>query len=290
MEKWFIGIGIIILICIAEWMREIFTFRITKYEISSVKLKKLTEEKRIIFLSDLHNQCYGKNNDKLIQAIREQQPELILVGGDMVVGKQNQSTNIAEEFVCELCNIAPVYYANGNHEFRMKIYHEDFGDTYHQYKQKLEMSGVRFLENESIEYDLSGITIVIHGLEIPREGYRKFGKAHLDFQEITERIPKPEGNEYHILMAHNPLFMDLYKRWGADLILSGHLHGGVVRIPGVGGVITPQFRLFPKYSGELTVEEKTSIVVTKGIGTHTIPIRFLNPAEIVVLQLKGKTS
>ena len=130
--------------------------------------------------------------------------------------------------------------------------------------------------------------IQIHGLEIPREGYKKFRKTFVSLEQIEERIGKADSSKYQILLAHNPIYADTYLEWGADLILSGHLHGGIVRLPGLGGVITPQFRLFPKYSGELTVKEGKSVVVSKGLGTHTIKIRFLNPAEMVVLHLQGK--
>ena len=106
--------------------------------------------------------------------------------------------------------------------------------------------------------------------------------------QIEERIGKADFSKYQILLAHNPIYTDTYLDWGADLVLSGHLHGGIVRLPGLGGMITPQFRLFPKYSGELTVKDQQSVVVSKGLGTHTIKIRFLNPAEIVVLHLQGK--
>ena len=82
--------------------------------------------------------------------------------------------------------------------------------------------------------------------------------------------------------------MDLYKTWGADIILSGHIHGGVIRIPFIGGVISPQFRLFPKFSGEYKKQGNTSMIVSKGLGTHTIKVRFMNPAEIVVLHINGE--
>ena len=107
-------------------------------------------------------------------------------------------------------------------------------------------------------------------------------------EQIEERIGKADIAKYQILLAHNPIYTDTYLKWGADLVLSGHLHGGIVRIPGLGGVITPQFRLFPKYSGELTVKDGKSVVVSKGLGTHTIRIRFLNPADVIVLHFQGK--
>ena len=101
-------------------------------------------------------------------------------------------------------------------------------------------------------------------------------------QETTENFA---DNSYHILLAHNPSYMEAYKEWGSDLILSGHLHGGCVRLPGIGGVITPQAFLFPKYSGEMTVDGKQTIIVSKGLGTHTFNVRLFNPAEVIAITL-----
>ena len=288
MTKWLIIIGVIVFLCIVEWIREIVSFKVTHYDIQSDKFNKLTHEKKIVFLTDLHNNSYGTNNEKLLASVREQNPDLILVGGDMLVGKPEASTKIAEEFVKKLTEISPVYYANGNHEQRMKIYLEKFGTKYQEYKTSVEQAGVQFLENEHIDLMFDACSIQIHGLEIPREGYKKFRKTNVSLEQIEERIGKAGSSKYQILLAHNPIYADTYLEWGADLVLSGHLHGGIVRLPGLGGMITPQFRLFPKYSGELTVKDGKNVVVSKGLGTHTIKIRFLNPAEIVVLHLQGK--
>ena len=196
---------------------------------------------------------------------------------------------MAEAFVTQLTTICPVYYVNGNHEFRMKINPDIYGDAYETYKESLERAGVVFLENNSIELPCGKLSLKVSGLEIPKECYKKFKKTELLIEEITHRIGFAEPNKFHVLLAHNPIYAELYRAWGADLVLSGHLHGGVVRIPFVGGVISPQIRLFPKYSGEYKKVGNTSIVVSKGLGTHTMKVRFNNPAEIIVLHMKGET-
>ncbi len=288
MIQWMILIGVILLVCIAEWMREIFTFKITHYDIVSDKLEKIQGECKILFLTDLHNNRYGKANRRLIKAVKSQNPDFILIGGDMIVGKPELPTKVAEDFVGQLTKICPVYCANGNHEQRMKLYPEKFGTKYQEYKSAIEAQGTCFLENEHVDLDLKGCPAQIHGLEIPRKGYKKFQKTILTTEEVVLQLGKADKEKYQILLAHNPIYTETYLEWGADLVLSGHLHGGIVRIPGLGGIITPQFGIFPKYSGELTVKDGKSVVVSKGLGTHTIKIRFLNPAEIVVLHLKGK--
>ena len=288
MIKWLILFSVIVFLCILEWIREITTFKVTHYDIQSNKISEMIHERKIVFLTDLHNNSYGKNNEKLFEAVKCQNPDLILIGGDMLIGKSEIPTKVAEEFVGKLSAICPVYYANGNHEQRMKIYPDKFGTKYQEYKWLVEQSGVQFLENDHVDLEFDTIPIQIHGLEIPRKGYKKFSKTVVTLEQIEERIGKADSSKYQILLAHNPIYADTYLQWGADLILSGHLHGGIVRLPILGGIITPQFRLFPKYSGELTVKNGKSVVVSKGLGTHTIKIRFLNPAELVVLHLKGK--
>ncbi|MFR8545685.1 MAG: metallophosphoesterase, partial [[Clostridium] scindens] len=108
----------------------------------------------------------------------------------------------------------------------------------------------------------------------------------MEEEEIESRVGTADSS-YQILLAHNPAYVAAYRKWGADLILSGHLHGGIVRIPGIGGVIAPDFTLFPKYSGDIYREEDATVVVSKGLGAHSVPIRLLNPAEMVVLVLNG---
>lgn len=285
MVKWLILIGVIIFICIAEWIREIVTFKVTHYHITSDKLHDLQRGRKVVFLSDLHNNRYGKDNEKLLTAVKEQKPDFIVIGGDMLVGKANIPSKVAEDFVSKLTEICPVYYANGNHEQRMKVYPETFGTTFQEYKDRLIKSGVTFVENENVDFNWDGCQVKIHGLEIPVEFYKKFRKQTLPVDVVREQIGEPKADCYNILLAHNPTYTNTYLEWGADLILSGHFHGGVVRIPGLGGIITPQWHMFPKYSGELTEKDGKHVVVSKGLGTHTIKVRFLNPAEIVVLHI-----
>ncbi len=130
--------------------------------------------------------------------------------------------------------------------------------------------------------------MILRGLEIPLECYKHFGRGKLSTEQIEDGIGNSCEDGYEILLAHNPTYMKSYVKWGADLVLSGHLHGGIVRLPLLGGVIAPNFIVFPKYSGDLYQEGDTHIVVSKGLGTHTINIRLFNPAELVVLHLQGK--
>lgn len=274
------------ILVLAEMYRELHTFRVTHYRVNSAKL---AGEKTWIFLSDLHNQVYGVNNEKLIHAVKEERPDLILIGGDMLVGKNGHSYAPTLACVEELVKIAPVYYANGNHEERMKLKPEKYDQSYSAYRERLLKLGVHMLENDSVILVSTGSEekVRLTGLEIPLECYTHLKRRKMPEGIIKERIGNRDPEAFQVLLAHNPSYMKEYLAWGADLILSGHLHGGMVRIPGIGGVIGPDFVLFPKYSGEMRRVGEQNVIVSKGLGTHTIHIRLFNPAEVVVLSLNN---
>lgn len=282
-----------------ESIREQWNFNVTKYQICTSKINPHMKPKRMIFLSDLHNHEYGQNNIRLLQAVKAACPDLILIGGDMLVGKRGRSAKAALQFVSQLPKIAPVYYANGNHEQRMKENPEKYVRVYERYREILQNAGVHFLENDSLELHLDGFHVRLTGLELPMETYEKFKYSHVRKEDIVLQVgeirkemldsAEEEESVYEILLAHNPTYYSAYKEWGADLVLSGHLHGGIARIPGWRGVITPQAFLFPKYSGEMTEEDGQTIIVSRGLGTHTINFRLFNRPEMVVLEFIGNT-
>lgn len=274
-----------------EIYRELHHFRVTHYTIESQKFKGFSRDLNLIFLSDLHNRVYGEKNEPLLQAIRNEKPDLILIGGDMLVGKEDASYDIALDFTSQLPQIAPVLYATGNHEQRMREKPEIYQAAYADYRQQLKDRGVLFLENGSCRIEAGTVLLEISGVELPSASYKKLKKLPIQASDIAEYLHKDsvsvtEDSVYRILLAHNPAYMNAYKGWGADLILSGHLHGGVMRLPGIGGVITPQAFLFPKYSGEMTKEGEQTIIVSRGLGTHTINIRLFNQPEVVSICLK----
>ena len=276
---------ILIILILLEMKRELSCFVKKEY---TIRIKDLKKERKAVFLSDMHNHVYGKDNCELLDAIRKENPDYIWIGGDMLVGKSGVSYQTALAFVKKLPAICPVYYANGNHEQRMKEFQENYDLSYEDYKRELLEAGVFFLENNSVSFMWDEKKIKLTGLEIPLGCYLHWHKDDLKVEEIVERIGIKEDC-YEIILAHNPSFVDRYMKRGADLILSGHLHGGIVRIPGIAGAISPSFDLFPKYSGDHYREDNTDIVVSKGLGTHTFNIRLFNPAELIVLNFKSNT-
>lgn len=274
------------ILAVVEIIRELHSFKVTRYKVSSVKLAGLSGAKKIIFLSDMHNYCYGKDNEKLFHAIETEKPDLILIGGDMLLRSDGNDYGGTVRFLSGLPKICKVYCANGNHEQKLKEQPKRYKQSYEEYKRLLVKAGIHFLENESEEFDWDGKQIRVTGLEIPMKAYERFRRDRLKVREIEERIGKSKA-VYEILLAHHPGYTEVYQEWGADLILCGHYHGGVIGIPGNGGIIAPDFTLLPRYSGGCYPVKNSAAVVSRGLGAHSVPVRLMNPAEIVVIELVG---
>ena len=279
-------VAVFIVYCLIEMIRELWDFRVTKYRICSQKLNGIKREKKIIFLSDLHNRMYGEENERLLESIRNQHPDLILIGGDMLVRKDGNSYDKTVHFLAKLPGICPVYCANGNHEQKLKELPDKYEQSYEEYKKALTASGIHMLENASETVKLEEVPVKLSGLEIPLGAYARFGKKELSLKEITDRIGE-HGDDYQILLAHHPGYMKEYLAYGADLILGGHYHGCVVQLPWIGGVISTNFTLFPKYSGGIYQEGEQTAVVSRGLGTHSVSLRLWNWPELIVLELSG---
>ena len=279
-------VAVFIVYCLIEMIRELRDFPVTKYRICSQKLNGIKREKKIIFLSDLHNRMYGEENERLLESIRNQHPDLILIGGDMLVRKDGNSYDKTVHFLAKLPGICPVYCANGNHEQKLKELPDKYEQSYEEYKKALTASGIHMLENASETVKLDEVPVKLSGLEIPLGAYARFGKKELSLKEITARIGE-HGDDYQILLAHHPGYMKEYLAYGADLILGGHYHGCVVQLPWIGGVISTNFTLFPKYSGGIYQEGEQTAVVSRGLGTHSVPLRLWNWPELIVLELSG---
>ncbi len=273
------------ILVIIEIYRENRTFVTRIYEIESEKFQ-FEQSHNLVFISDLHNHKYGKNNKRLLKAIKEQQPEFILVGGDIPVAKKGYELDTAIEFIDNLAKDYKVYYSNGNHEHRMRLYPENYGDMYEIYTAAIKKAGVVYLINETRSLKIENVTVDIVGLEIEREFYKRFSHKMLKKEDVSRLVGEKKEQNFTILLAHNPEYFKAYAQWGAELTLSGHVHGGVMRIPGFGGVISPNLTLFPKYDGGRKREYGKEMIISRGLGVHTIPIRLFNPAELVVLRLK----
>ena len=257
-------------------------FVVREHKISDKRIKKTA---RAVVLADLHNKRYGRENEKLLEAIRQQKPDFILVAGDLITAKPGKSLKPAIEILKELVKIYPVYYANGNHEYRLKLYPKTYGNMAQEYGQALEELGIDPLVNSHAV--LAEYGLAIYGAEIDKKLYRRFRIPQMSEDYLSSILGQAPKDMYTILLAHNPDYFPQYAAWGADLVLSGHVHGGVARVPLLGkGVISPGLRLFPKYDGGIFHEGESTMVLSRGLGMHTIYIRLFNPAELWVVELE----
>ena len=262
-------------------------FKLFHYDVNTKKLPKGSRGLTFVLLSDLHNHVYGPENQQLLEGVEAQKPDAVLSAGDMLIGHSQESFGPALQLFQRLREKKlPVFYGNGNHEYRMRMHPEVYGEKYQAYAKGLRDCGVILLENQSIPFDKNGLSMRIYGFELDERYYHKLTNAAFQKGELTEALGIPDPDCYNILLAHNPVHFEHYAEWGADLTVSGHLHGGIIRIPGIGGVISPQAKLFPRYDAGHSEKVGRDLIVSRGLGTHTVNIRIFNPAELSVIHLK----
>ena len=237
-------------------------------------------------LADLHNGISTPFLHELSRILREEiRPDALLCCGDQVTTRNG---------VCEKERILPwlkaaasrypTYMVSGNHERRLQDYPNIYGDAYRELVLGWETDGIRVLDNETALVNMKGMKIALTGLSLPVSCYFRRRRHVPDLEEIRSLIGPPFTGAYRILLAHHPDYADIYAAWGADLVLSGHLHGGIIRLPLLGGVLGGTFRPFPKYDmGAFSIGEGQQMIVSAGLGMHTLPFRFYNPPELCVL-------
>lgn len=257
-----------------------------------VYLEKMEkEEKTLVFLSDLHSNCFGDGQKELLEAIRQAKPDGILIGGDMMVTnkrKDGVDVSAALFLVEQLAKEYPVFYGCGNHESRMERNPERYGNAYQTYRRRLEQAGVCFLSGH--DRGSLGDRIEIIGLELEEDYYQKGKPRKLEVSYLEKQIGSADDGKVQILLAHSPMYFDTYAAWGADLSLSGHFHGGTIRLPVLGGVMTPQFQFFYPYCAGIFQKAGKYMIVSRGLGTHSVNIRLNNRAQLVVITLRQKTA
>lgn len=274
-------------LCYAVWQYfELKKFEVTEYQILS---DKLCSEHRVAVIADLHGFEYGRANERLLQKIRESSPGAILIAGDMVVSKEPESYRKAGMLLRQLVKIAPVYYSFGNHESRASKKGLVVSEHFAAYIREMKEIGVRFLQNENTVMEAEGDRLSIGGIEIPLGFYEKGSAVSMDMDYVEQLMgPIPKG-AFQILLAHNPMYSEQYAAWGADVTFCGHNHGGLVRIPGIGSLLSPQLTLFPKYNDGLYEIQGRKVIVSRGLGTHTFHVRVFNRAELITVRLLPNT-
>lgn len=273
-------IAVLVVLCIWVILYDTNRFIIVKKQFSSNKIKK---KKRFLLLADLHGKQFGKGNQLLLQAIEEQEPDGILLAGDMLTALKDFKQEPLLQVLEKLSEKYLVYYAYGNHEQKIGLYPEKFGDMAERYEAALQKIGIEPIRNLHVVLEDAGIRL--YGLEVEHKYYKRFGRLPMPGGYLETLLGKKHPDSYTVLLAHNPDYFPEYAQWGADLVLSGHIHGGLMRLPLAGGVIAPSLRFFPKYDGGVFQEGESTMVLSRGIGGHFPNLRIFNPGELIVLDL-----
>lgn len=281
----FIGIFILMYLYIKY---NVNTLEVTKYVVENKKVPKEFDGYNIVQISDLHSKLFGENNKKLIQKIKSLNPDIVVVTGDLIDG-ENNNYNVALDFMKEISKLYRVYYIIGNHEQKSLI--KKYKDEYKDYFNKLHQIDFVNLDNNKVEIVKGDSNINLYGLTVPYSCYKYLfdnqETTSIDIDFLEEKLGKVDREQFNILLAHTPFYFDEYEKWGADLTLCGHVHGGIVRFPIVGGLLSPDRKFFPKYDLGEYIKNKSTMIVSKGLGGSKVLIRVNCKPEVVNIKLKN---
>lgn len=266
-------LGVLIVSTVLIVLDSYINIDVSHYEIKSDKLNQKYNNYKIMLLTDLHNRDI---TEKLVKIVNEENPNIIVMSGDMINEKVDGFDNLFN--LCEELKDKTVYYVFGNHEENMSDKNQN------EFIEKIkEKTNVILLNNDKVELDDS---FTIYGFSHQVKYYLASTKEKIDLNYIEERIGKIDINKFNLLISHDPLLYNLYSEYGFDMVLSGHLHGGIINIPFVGGLLSPDFTFFPKYYKGVNKIENTNLVISRGLGYgYMIPIRVFNRGEVVIINL-----
>lgn len=271
---------IFILICMSACFYEVYECKSLHIVAYKIKSKKITGSIRIALFADIHGYQINSGNTALSRRIHEEAPDLILIPGDLVTRRRAHTLEVAEELLKGLSDI-PVYASPGNHDSALLK-----GKQASLFIDMLNRTGTHFLNNETEVTEIRGQKIRISGLSLSEKFYERTGSPIPTQQDLEEALGdlKSNSDDYVILLAHTPAGHEAYLQCGADLTVSGHYHGGVVRAGNV-GLITPQLRFFTKFAHGNFEKNGHHLIVTSGLGVHAIPFRVFNKPEVVMIDI-----
>lgn len=287
-KKHLVKITAATVICLTAFLAVLFGNAHISTASYSVALQNLGSSVRVILLSDLHGKSFGRENSRLIAKIQEQSPDAIFLDGDMI-DRSADPTDVQEllRLIKRLHEIAPVYFAPGNHEL-------EYMQTDTSLLTQVTEAGAVIVNDSYVDVTIAGQPLRIGGT-MGHAFY--FGRSEEEFSSSPEYqflkafedtdVPK-------ICLAHMPdtfIFNGAYNLWNVDLILSGHTHGGLIRLPFIGGLYAPMQGWFPEYDqGYFRLGEHMQMVITSGLAGHGMIPRINNPPEIVVIDLVPETT
>lgn len=273
----------------AFYKYETETLEKVEYIIEDEKIPKEFDNFNIVQISDLHNAEFGKNNQKLVKVVDELHPDIIVITGDLVDGEKN-NFQVALNLIETLSEKYKIYHIIGNHEQKSLI--KKYKEQYEKYFEKLYDKNIINLDNDAIKIYKGDSHINLYGLVIPLSCYKylfdKKETIKLEDKFIENNLGELDKNKYNILLSHTPFYFEEYVNWGADLILTGHVHGGIIRVPYIGGLLSPNREFFPKYDFGKYEKDNSTMLLSKGLGGSKVLVRINCRPEVVKITLKTK--
>ncbi len=271
---WFVVILLFAFFCDSR-----FRLVTTEYELFYDKLPESFDGYRIVQVSDLHMRQYGENNEKLLSAIKEQQPDIIVITGDLInrssEGLENGQAEAVRPLLAAFVDIAPCYFVSGNHEWA--------SGEIDELRTVLEQTGVTYLQNDYVLLESGEDSIVLAGVEDPN------GPADMiSPSELVDSIRADHPDSFVLLLGHRNYWLEKYPELDVNLILCGHAHGGIWRLPFTGGIIGTERDLFPNYTSGVYNEGDYDLVVSRGLGDYGIIPRLFNNPQLVTVILHSK--
>ena len=260
--------------------------KLCNYSIESPEIPQEFDGLKILQLSDLHSKRFGRGNSRLLEKIKDAKPDFVVMTGDMI-SRSDTSYEVFFSLARILGQTYPCYYIIGNHEQDLEP-----GEL-HAFLKRLAALKIQVLNNEKTVLHRGNSRINLYGMWFSLKYYREsklwaapaplFGE-----RELTSALGKRDSSHYSILLTHNPLAFPAYAEWGADLTLCGHIHGGMIRLPFFGGLLSPERKFFPEYSAGIYERDGKKMLVSRGLGSGTFGIRMFNIPEIVLITLHAQ--
>lgn len=276
-KRWFVSLGVLVL---GGWFlyQENNVIETTAITIETERLPKAFDGYTVVQIADLHGKSFDPKQTKLLKKITQAQPDLIVMTGDLIDSRRNGEA-AALTLMKQLTADYPVYFVTGNHEVRRNL----------TLLPKLEAIGVQILRNTAVPLEYNGANIALLGIDDPTttrwsEGLQESDGTRKSLASAQEAVDR---STFQLLLAHRPEYVPLYAERQIDLVLSGHAHGGQIRLPFTDGLYAPGQGFFPKRTaGQYTVDT-TQLIVSRGLGNSLFPFRLFNRPEIVVITLKS---
>ncbi len=252
--------------------------QVSKYNIKNSKIPSDFNNYKIVQVSDFHNTKSKTLTNDLIKEIKEQNPNIIVLTGDLIDANKTD-IDIAINFIKEINDISSIYFISGNHE--------ESTSAYSTLKEQLEENNVIILDNKAVILKEAESEMNLIGISDPQiindSFFSDSEKIKLELENVAY-----DKSKYSILLSHRPETFDTYVESELDLVLTGHAHGGQIRIPFIGGVVAPNQGLFPKYTSGKFHNKNTTMIVSRGIGNSILPFRINNRPELVVITLNNE--